>query len=329
MEKEKAKQQKAIDKLEEESKETENAFSQEDFGEQNPLGNVESCKATGILSLIMGTDTISGKTVKQELLASKRELLTGSGKKETDSFFGAVEDRVLFGEYVMEKFHHALSEEKSEGLAYEVEYVLIGKNSDKENLEGVLNRLLLLREGVNYLYLHSDAEKMAEADTLATALVGFTGLPPVVIAMRELLLLGWAYAESIMDLRSLMAGGTLALVKTPENWQLGLTNIGNLAMEEGSRREEKGGLSYEGYLRLLLALERGKKKVVRAIDLIETTIRQTKGNENFRMDCCFSKCNYALSYEAEPLFLSLPLAENMLGGVPFPYCFSEEGTITY
>lgn len=322
-------QQDTINRLEEENRETENAFSQDDFREENPLNEMEDCKACGILSLILGDKTVSGKQIALEQLPSKRELLVGSGKKKMDSFFGAIEDRLLFGEYILEKFHHALSEETGPGLSYEVEYILVGKDSDKKNLEGVLNRLLLFREGVNYLYLHSDREKVSEAEALATAIVGFTGLPPLITAMRELLLLGWAYAESVMDLRNLMGGGTLALMKTSENWQMKLENIGNLFNDEGQTRKEKGGLTYEGYLRLLLGMKSGKTKVMAALDLIETNVRQEKGMGNFRIDCCFSKCNYKVIYEAEPLFLSIPMAEGMLRDKKESYCFSAEGTIGY
>lgn len=322
-------QQETIDRLEEESKETENAFSQDDFRDDNPLNDMEDCKASGILALILGEKTVSGKQIDLERLPSKRELLTGSGKKETDSFFGTIEDSLLFGEYILEKFHHALSEETGPGLSYEVEYILIGKNSDKKNLEGVLNQLLLFREGVNYLYLHSDNGKVAEAEALATALVGFTGIPPVITAMREILLLGWAYAESIMDLRNLMNGGTLALIKTSDNWQMSLDNIGNLAGEKSEKRDEKGGLSYEGYLRLLLGMKSGRKKIMAALDLIETNLRQEEGMNGFRIDCCFSKCSYKMAYEASPLFLGIPVAEGMLNIENGKYCFSREGTIGY
>ena len=322
-------QQEAIDRLEEENKETENAFSQDDFSDDNPLNDMEDCKASGILSLILGDKTVSGRQIDLEKMPSKRELLTGSGRKEANSFLGAIEDRLLFGEYILEKFHHALSEETGPGLSYEVEYILIGKNSDKKNLKGVLNRLLLFREGVNYLYLHTDKKKVEEAELLATVLVGFTGLPPVITAMRELLLLGWAYAESVMDLRNLMSGGTLALVKTSENWQISLENIGNLINEEGQKREEKGGLTYEGYLRLLLGMKSGRAKIMAALDLIETNLRQKEGMSRFRVDCCFSKCSYKMTYEAEPLFLGIPIAERMLKSKNGKYYFSTEGSIAY
>lgn len=40
-------------------------------------------------------------------------------------------------------------------FAYQCEYVLAGKNEDRENLKSVLERLLLLRFGMNFTYLLS------------------------------------------------------------------------------------------------------------------------------------------------------------------------------
>lgn len=320
--------QESIDRLEEENKNTENEFSQKDI-QNNPLESLDECKASGILSLIMNSDTVSGKKINLEEMPSKRKILLGDGKKKADTIYGLYEDRALFGEYILEKFNHALSKEKGGTLDYEVEYILIGKDSDKKNLEGVLNELLLLREGVNYAYLHTDKAKVSEAEALALALVGFTGVAPVVTAMRELLLLGWAYAESVKDLQSLMAGGKLALIKTSNNWQTGLHNIGKPEMQKGKKREETGGLSYEGYLRLLLGIKGGKKKVMATIDLIENHIRSIEGKSDFRMDCCFSKCNYKILYTAKPLFLGLSTGVERDSASMFNYTFKSEGTLTY
>lgn len=156
---------------------------------------------------------------------------------------------------------------------------------------------------------------------LATALVGFTGLPPVITVVRELLLLSWAYGESILDLQNLMEGGTLAVIKTGENWQLELSNVGNLLKEENKVRKETGGLDYRGYLRLLLAVTGKNTLISRSMDLVELNMRQKEGKEKFRLDCCFSAFQCNLSYEAEPVFLSLPMASGMLEKTDGKYQF--------
>ena len=60
--------------------------------------------------------------------------------------------KLLFHEYILKKFGNAVEEEKEKrSLAYEVEYLLEGKTSDQENLEAVLNKLLLIRMGLNFV----------------------------------------------------------------------------------------------------------------------------------------------------------------------------------
>ena len=55
-------------------------------------------------------------------------------------------DKMISSEYILWKFPCYTSKEKKEGLQCQVEYVLCGKNSDQDNLEGTVNRLLALRE---------------------------------------------------------------------------------------------------------------------------------------------------------------------------------------
>ena len=53
-------------------------------------------------------------------------------------------------------FSNALKAEASHGLAYETEYVIAGKRSDRENLEEVVKKLVLLRFAADYVYLLTD-----------------------------------------------------------------------------------------------------------------------------------------------------------------------------
>lgn len=325
VEEQKGEKEEEFIQLEEENKETESSFGEEDLGNSNPLTQMEDNKAQGIWRMIMKDHIISGKALDLSKLPSGRELLTGSGREEDVN----LTEKVLFNEYILEKFNHALDEKRETGLSYEVEYILAGKDSDRANLEAVITKLLIFREGVNYLYLHSDSAKVSEADALATTLVGFTGLPPVILVVRELLLLSWAYGESILDLQNLMNGGTLALIKTGENWQLELENVGHLFNEEKDVRKETGGLDYEGYLRLLLGLAGRETLIMRTLDLLEINMRQKEGKEAFRIDCCFSSFQCNVTYEANTVFLTLPTATGMLKKTNGKYQFQMKEKASY
>lgn len=253
---------------------------------ENPAAGVSEKKALGVLNLVCkDTTKISQNSVDLSMLPSGRILNSGTG---IVSYQNGLPEEILFQMYLMEKFPNALSEDTdtSNNLHYQLEYLLMGKEHDVENLKGTINRLLFIREGVNFVYLLTDTQKMAEAETIALALVGYTGIPPLVTATKYVLLLSWAYAESIQDVKSLLAGGKVALLKTAANWKTSLENIGKEeVLTKGDDGEEKG-LSYQDYLRLLLFISNKEEVRMRMLDLVEINIRNTEGNQNLKVDHC-------------------------------------------
>ena len=118
-------------------------------------------------------------------------------------------------------------------MDYELEYILAGKESDKENLESVVKKLLLLRFVPNYAYIQTDSAMKAEAEAAAATLCTLLAVPPITEAAAQGILLAWAYGESIMDLRSLLKGNRVPLVKSKESWQLQfsrLLTLGNISV---------------------------------------------------------------------------------------------------
>ena len=78
----------------------------------------------------------------------------------------------------------------------------------------------------------------------------------------------------------------MPLLKDADSWQLGLGEA--LAGGISEKKNEKG-LSYEDYLRVFLFLSDMDTMTVRAMDMVETDIRRTTGNGNFRLDGCYDK----------------------------------------
>lgn len=83
--------------------------------------------------------------------------------------------------------------------------------------------MLAIREGMNYAYLLSDSGKVAECAALAAALVGVTLIPGLVEAVKQVLLLAWAFAESVLDVRLLLNGKRVAFQKDAATWKLSLS----------------------------------------------------------------------------------------------------------
>lgn len=282
--------------------------------EYNPITLIKEIKEKGILELVApDPDALSDKQILTDNCVSARDLQTGIAPAEGDSAQGtadALQEKLLFHEYLMRQFSNAVSTDKvslenGTALSYELEYLLEGKNSDIRNLKGVAHKLLLMREAVNFAYLLTDESKQLQAETLAVAITGLVGIAPLASAVRYGILLAWAYGESILDVRSLLAGGKVSLTKTPQTWQLALEKIGELVTRSGEEtQQQENGLSYEMYLRLLLFAENETQLTLRSLDLIEKNMQRQPGGAYFEADALVAQLTAETKFSIRPLFLS-------------------------
>lgn len=261
--------------------------------EDNPLPNIENLKKSGLLALVLPQDyQLSDKQISEGEQTSGRALRTGRGSFYVRQGMDGIEEKLLFHEYLLKKFGNAVEEKgQNRSLAYEIEYMIGEKASDSENLESVIKKLLAVRFGMNYLYLQTDAEKQAEAETLALTLCTLAALPAVSGIVKQALLAAWAFGESIVDLRALMSGKKTALIKSSENWQLSLSSLMTLGTGEDTQEgmDTEGGICYRDYLRILLFLKNEDALTMKALDRVEQNIKLEKGITGFRTDSCVVK----------------------------------------
>lgn len=199
---------------------------------------------------------------------------------------------LLFGEYLLGHFSKFTDAEYTGGmLDYELEYILAGKNSDKENLEFVARKILLFRFVPNYAYIQTDSEMRAEAETAAMALCTLLAVPAITEAAAQGILLAWAYGEAIMDVRSLLKGNRVPLVKSKESWQLQFSKLLTLGTDEdhSEGRDDENGLGYSEYLRMLLFLEKKEVTALRSLGIIEKNMQKLYGQPYFHADFCISR----------------------------------------
>lgn len=273
---------------------------------KNPLLVIAKIKQKGLMKLVLGEKAVSEKALPSES-PSKRSRKKGSLAVEK-KYSGLTSD-LIFQEYLFERFSLFTDEEKEGVLDYELEYILCGKNSDEKNLKSVINRLLLLREGANFLFLASDTASMESARAVAALLVGMIPIPGLATVTAYALLLAWAYAESLLDLRELMAGGKVPVLKNQDSWRLDLMSIPDL-MEilEGTDGSSENGLSYAGYLQILYTLGSRSKYPMRALDMVEGYMRQRPATADFRIDHAICKIETSANYTIPSLFLRIPSA---------------------
>ena len=248
----------------------------------NPISIIKRIMKMGILELVLPPGReISTRTVSKDTMVSGRQLQQGMEMPDGVTADSSYTSGVLFQQYLMNHLGNYTDPSK-ESLAYQMEYVFGGRDNDIDNLKSVASKLLFIREGVNFACLMADNVKRTEAQALAAAIASGFLVPPAAVVIESALLLCWAFAESVLDVRELFAGGKIPLVKTSADWQISLSNLSSL-MEglDSMRKNNEHGLSYEDYLQVLILPVSKEKKVMRAMDMIEDAIRK-KGR------CCSS-----------------------------------------
>lgn len=250
----------------------------------NPITTIKRIMQMGILELVVPYGSrLSDRLIDTSGLISHRSLQQGMGMTPL-TVNSSQTYKVLFQEYLTQKLGSYTSPAQN-GLAYQLEYVIYGKNTDIDNLREVAEKLLLIREGINFMYLVTDSVKMAEVEALSLAIASSFLIPPASGIIAGALILCWSFAESVLDVRELFAGGRVPLTKDMLNWQLSLENL-HLLLDrmDYDRRSDQNGLSYDDYLQILLFAEGKTHLLNRGMDMIEASMREKEGIGNLRLD---------------------------------------------
>lgn len=275
------------------------------------LKRIEDLVNGNLLELVLP----SGQKVSNILLDQTDLPSVSAGTGQTDE--NNLVTRVLTGEYCAMHFRHYESETETgekewpDGIQYEMEYLLGGQGSDRENLASAVRQILVLREGFNLISLLADSSKREEARTLALVITGALGLTPFVEITALFIMTIWALAESVADVRILLAGGKVPLAKSREDWQLSLDQVLEFGRDQNiPGAEERGqGFSYEGYLKLLLLLQSSEQKYYRMMDLMQMRLRLRQ--EDFRMENCIWQAEVSLKGIGKHVFFALPFVETL------------------
>lgn len=271
---------------------------------ENPVDIIRDIQKMGILELVISNPAaLSDREIDTSQLVSHRELEQGMGVLSAAIPQDSPADQALFQEYIMRKCGTYRHPSEGSGLQYQAEYILGQSGSDKENLKKTADRLLLIREGVNFAHLYADPAKRGQSAALASAIASGFLVPPAAGLIEMVILLCWSFGESVLDVKTLFDGGRVPLLKNAQNWSLSLENLPNLLSELSVQHQggEEQGLSYEDYLRALLFLESTDRKIMGSMDMVEADIRSRQGRENFRMDCCLGAMEVEIDVRADQM----------------------------
>ncbi|MCC8067568.1 MAG: DUF5702 domain-containing protein [Clostridiales bacterium] len=294
--------------------------------EGNPLTEIAKLRRKSTLEIVTWDKSISGKSITLRSQPSNGRLQTGT--MEIEKEHSGLLSNVLFREYLVRYFPNYDSNETGAALDYQLEYILGGKATDKKNLKYVVNRLLLIREGMNYAYSVSNTSMNSQAGSLATALTGFLGIPALTAATKHALLLAWAYGESLIDVRILLEGGKVPLTKDGNSWSLTLENLGRVTEILRSGAEGKSeGLSYLDYLRILLNTGALANQKMRALDMIQAEMKEEDGMSGFQVQNCIVAVSTRAVYQCGQVFGGLPKV--VMGTAGTELTFAQTASMAY
>ena len=222
-------------------------------------------------------DTYMVKGDRSAIIGNDLMAITKDGINET-----------LFNLYLIDYADNFIKDNSKGLMDYELEYLIFGNKSDLDNLTEAVTAIALIRLGCNMVHVYTDSRKVKEAYNLAVAAVGVTMNVPVIKATQYLILTAWAAGETIIDIKTLLKGEKVPLIKTSQEWQLDLEDLmrGNIQGKDSQNKDQKekeqSGFSYENYLSALLFMADKQKKSFRSMALSELHMI-SKGVSNFRL----------------------------------------------
>lgn len=218
-----------------------------------------------------------------------------------------VGEQILLDKYIF-RFFNSYAADRSRVASFfknEIEYIIYGRLSDDENKQRFLRDFKILRLGLNSLHIYSSPEKMDMVTALAETLTPGPQAAITAIIVAE----AWALAETVNDTSLLLNEKNVDLHKNRDTWAVNLESIKDRVFDISSRKEsikdkkEEGkgesylspksdrGLSYEGYLKLILAAQKKEKKMYRVMDLIQINMQGSIDPE-FHMEECYTGLEY-------------------------------------
>lgn len=252
---------------------------------EDPTESIEEHR-NEMLDLVLDGIEYSARTVNTGILASGRNLNQGDGLVAADGPNDSFTDNLLFDAYLLDKFSYYGENKGRNGLDYELEYIIEGDECDAENLESIVKKILMIREAANYMYLQTDNEKKNVAKGVAEVLSILLFSPELAEIIEQAILIAWAFAESCVDVRTLLDGGKVPIYKSSSTWVLSWLDALRFRSHITDGRSVQNGISYKEYLGLFIVAENMENKLKRSIDMIENDIRKMDGNSGFCMDKC-------------------------------------------
>lgn len=308
-------------------------------GAESPMKSFKKALSGGVLGLVVeDVEELSKKAVKdadhyhrlyenvdeggREVTNDLKEFASEETLHLEDSTKGlsgiSAPDLWLY-EYMKKYFSSwgVKSDEREKRLDYEWEYLLCGGSSDRENFEMVVNRLILMRMVINTTLILSSSSRRETAYAAALAVVGFTGMEPLIRFTQTLFLVLWGAVESLIDVAAILQNRAVPLLKRtdaivaefPDLYRVNNSYVMGKAKKYPKVSERD--LGYQQYLMLLMPSVGREIICWRMMDLMEWNVRD-QGFPGFSLGICVDAFRVTGSFTFATKFFRLPSIQDVL-----------------
>lgn len=280
---------------------------------KDPRDTLSSMLDKGILNIVMPNNSFSSKDMNLSHISGEQEKQKDTGFRDVEVFQNDLMESIpdtewdniieypSYVNYFLSHFSNGVHPYENTVMSCEIEYLLEGKGSDKENMEEVAKELVWLRMPVNFAYLVTDSKRNKEAEAMAASLCTLTATLEFEKIVKYLLLGCWAYGESLSDVKVLLSGEGIPYIKDSGTWKTDLETLSDTKEVEGM----KDGIYYEDYLFMLFIMKSEKQMddcILRMLDLIELNMQQN--NPDFHVADYAGKLQIQGKITMNPLFVN-------------------------
>ncbi len=151
----------------------------------------------------------------------------------------------------------------------EIEYIICGKSSDAANARSIRNKIIAVREALNFVYLNKDPKKKRRSYGSGSASDAGSGSD----CNSKALLAAWALAESINDYKLLVDLHKVPLMKSEATWAIDLDSVVANTSDKYVYTGVDQGQTYEDFLSLFTYAVDERVRLLRIMDLIQINMK--------------------------------------------------------
>lgn len=269
----------------------------------DPREAMETIRRNGILSVAANTSLpLSRAKIGDGQLSSNTLKWEGNGS----SLFEKAKNKIELETYIFQHFNSALFLASEEETAYqnEIEYLITGKSNDYDCLEKVSKEIVAIRTPLNYVAIKKDSKKVEQVRNVSTIICTLLEQPQAIQVVTQGILLAWSFGESVADVKCLLQGDKVPMIKEPKDWHLSFYQLFYIRHVTVKGSDE--GETYEDYLKKLLLLVSEKNLYMRMLDLLELNVALQE--PEFYIQNSMTKWKVDIQIEVDVRLFQLPMA---------------------